>query len=67
MVSGIALNVLFWSTMITFIVNPKNLVANEDKIFPKEVAKNFTLFIYIFNVTNFLLGLIGIYFLRGVN
>ena len=41
MISGIALNVLFWSTSITKIVNPNNLNANIDNIFPKEVADNF--------------------------
>ena len=40
MISGIALNVLFWSTIITHIVNPLNLPPDEDKIFPEQVVKN---------------------------
>lgn len=66
MISGIALNVLFWSTVITQIVNPLNLPPNEDKIFPIEVAQNFSRFIYIFNISNFLLGLLGIYLIKGI-
>ena len=66
MISAIAVNVLFWSTIITEIVNPDNLAPNEEKIFPIEVAENFSRFIYIFNISNFLLGLIGIYLINGV-
>lgn len=64
MISGIALSVLFWSTLITYLVNPENLIANENKIFPESVALNFTSFIYIFNTANFLVGLFGIYLIR---
>lgn len=66
-ISGVALNVLFWSTLIIKIVNPKNLKPNDLKIFPKEVADNFTQFILIFNMCNLLMGLIGTYLLRDVS
>lgn len=66
MISGIALNVLLWSTFITKIVNPDNLASNIDNIFPEVVAQNFQKFIYIFNVCNFFTGLIGCYLIRDV-
>ena len=61
MISGIALNVLFWSTCITKLVNPQNLVSNTDNIFPISVADNFSKFIIIFNICNLLIGIVGIY------
>ncbi len=63
----VAVNVLFWSNIMTGYINPDNLKPNEDKVFPLIIADNFISFLKIFSIFNLVVGIIGVYLLRNLD
>lgn len=65
--SGIGINVLFWSNFMIFYTNPENISPNDNNIFNKKIADNFYSYVIFYTIINFIFGIIGIYLLKDMN
>ena len=65
--SGIGINVLFWSNFITFFTKPSNIIPDDNKIFDIKIANNFYSYVMLYTIINFIFGMVGIYLLKDID
>ncbi len=66
-VAGVGINVLFWSNIMTFVINPNNMKPGKHRIFPEEIVPNFLYFQNVLFLINMIMGLIAVFLLKDID